>query len=106
MHVPARAVSILFLSIFGHKIDVLKSPALFQGNELQVTSFKFMRFCKNKKSSFRSCKFATDPLTKLVFFEFLVELFHPAEIFLLEQQHWEKQDVKTDRLWHNIQESL
>ena len=28
---PARTASILFVSIFGHKIGVLKSPALFQG---------------------------------------------------------------------------
>ena len=26
----------LFLSVFGHKIGVLKSPALFQGKKLQV----------------------------------------------------------------------
>ena len=31
-----RATLILFLSIFGHKNGVLKSPALFQGKELQV----------------------------------------------------------------------
>ena len=36
MHFPARAALILFLSIFGHKIGVLKSPALFRGK-----SFKF-----------------------------------------------------------------
>ena len=36
----ALAASILFLSIFGHKIGVLKPPALFQGKELQVTCFK------------------------------------------------------------------
>ena len=40
MHFPAGAASILFLSIFGHKIGVLKSPALFHGKELQVTRFK------------------------------------------------------------------
>ena len=45
MHFPARAASILFLSIFGHKIGVLKSPTLFQGKELQVTRFKVMCFC-------------------------------------------------------------
>ena len=33
VHFPARAAVILFLSIFGHKIDVLKSSALFQGNK-------------------------------------------------------------------------
>ena len=45
MHFPTRAVSILFLSIFGHKIGVLKSPALFQGKELQAARFKVTRFC-------------------------------------------------------------
>ena len=44
MHFPERAASILFLSIFGHKIGVLKSPALFQGKELQVTRFKVTCF--------------------------------------------------------------
>ena len=37
---PAHAASILFLSIFRHKIGVRKSPALFQGKELQVTRFQ------------------------------------------------------------------
>ena len=41
---PARAASILFFSIFGHKIGVLESPALFQGKELQVTRFKVTCF--------------------------------------------------------------
>ena len=41
---PTRAASILFLSIFGHKIGVLKFPALFQGKELQVTRFKVTCF--------------------------------------------------------------
>ena len=36
---PAREASNLVLSIFGHKISVLKSPALFQGKKLQVTRF-------------------------------------------------------------------
>ena len=40
MHFPVCAASILFLSVFGHKINVLNSPALFQGKELQVTHFK------------------------------------------------------------------
>ena len=40
----SRAASISFLSIFGHKIAVLKSPALFQGKELQITLFKVMCF--------------------------------------------------------------
>ena len=47
MHFPARAASILFLSIFGHKIGVVKSPALFQGKELQVTRFKVTCFCSH-----------------------------------------------------------
>ena len=34
----------LILSIFGHRIGVLKSPALFQEKELQVTRFKVMCF--------------------------------------------------------------
>ena len=34
----------LVLSIFGHRNGVLKSPALFQGKELQVTRFEIMRF--------------------------------------------------------------
>ena len=38
-HFPACADWNLFLSIFGHKIGVLKSPALFQGKELQVIRF-------------------------------------------------------------------
>ena len=42
---PARAASILFLSIFGHKVGVLKSRALFQGKELQVTRIKVTCFC-------------------------------------------------------------
>lgn len=37
---PVRAALILFLSILGHKIGVLKSTALFQEKELQVTLFK------------------------------------------------------------------
>ena len=41
VHFPAHATLILFLSIFGHKF-VLKSPALLQGKELQVTRFKVM----------------------------------------------------------------
>ena len=44
MHFPARAASILFLSTLGHKIGVLKSPAFFQGKELQVTRFKIIYF--------------------------------------------------------------
>ena len=44
MHFPVRAASILFLFIFGYKIDVLKSSALFQGKELQVTRFKVTCF--------------------------------------------------------------
>ena len=32
------------LSIFGYKIGVLKSPALFQGKDLQVTRFKVVCF--------------------------------------------------------------
>ena len=35
MHFPTHAALILFLCIFGHKIGVLKFPALFQGKELQ-----------------------------------------------------------------------
>ena len=35
MHFPPRAALILFLSIFGHKIGVLKTPALFHGKELK-----------------------------------------------------------------------
>ena len=41
---PARAASIVFLSIFGDKVGVLKSPALFQEKELQVTRFKVICF--------------------------------------------------------------
>ena len=44
MHFAVRAALILFLSIFGHEIGVVKSPALFQGKELQVTRFKVMFF--------------------------------------------------------------
>ena len=40
MHFPALAALILFVSIFGHKIGVVKSAALFQGNKLQVTHFE------------------------------------------------------------------
>ena len=39
---PGRTAAILFLSIFGHEIAVLKCPDLFQGKELQVTRFKVM----------------------------------------------------------------
>ena len=47
MHFPARLASISFLSIFGHKIGILKSPALFQGKELQVTRLKVSnRYCE------------------------------------------------------------
>ena len=34
VHFPTNAASILCLSIFEHKIGVLKSPTLFQGKEL------------------------------------------------------------------------
>ena len=34
---PAGAASTLFLSIFGHKIGVLKSPAFFQGCKLHAS---------------------------------------------------------------------
>ena len=44
MHFPARAASILFLSIFGHTIGVLRSPPLFLGKELQVSPFKVTCF--------------------------------------------------------------
>ena len=44
------AASILFLSIFRHKIGVLKSPALFQGKELQVTRFQGQGCCLRKLS--------------------------------------------------------
>ena len=44
MQFPASAASFLFLSMFGYKIGVLKSAALFQGKELQVTGFKVMCF--------------------------------------------------------------
>ena len=39
-HFPECAASILLLFAFGHIIGVLKSQALFQGKELQVTRFK------------------------------------------------------------------
>ena len=44
VHFPRVQLSILFLFIFGHKIGVVKSPALFQGKELQVTCFQVMSF--------------------------------------------------------------
>ena len=47
MHFSAGAASILVLSILGQKIGVLKSPALFQGKEMQVTRFKVMCFGEN-----------------------------------------------------------
>ena len=53
MYFPAPAASILFLSIFGHKIGVLKSPALFQGKEFQVTRFKLCSSVKTKNVSQR-----------------------------------------------------
>ena len=52
MHFPAHAAAILFLSIFGHKIGDPKSPALFQGKELQVTRFKVTFFCLMSLSFF------------------------------------------------------
>ena len=39
VHFLSDAASIVFLSIFGQKIGVLKSPALFQGKELKVTIY-------------------------------------------------------------------
>ena len=39
MHFFVCASSISCLFIFGHKIGVLKPPALFQGKELQVTVY-------------------------------------------------------------------
>ena len=36
VHFPARAASILFLSIFGHKIGVHNSPSLFQGKSCKL----------------------------------------------------------------------
>ena len=60
MDFPARAAaSILFLSIFGHKIGVLKSPALFQGKELQVTCFKIMCFWLRVLSKKDACSHYT-----------------------------------------------
>ena len=41
----AGAASNFCLSIFGHKIGVLKFPALFQGKELQVTHVQASRLC-------------------------------------------------------------
>ena len=47
LEVTAGAFScacILFLSTIGHTIGVLKSPALFQGKEVQATCFNVMWF--------------------------------------------------------------
>ena len=44
VHFPAGSALILFLSIFGNKIGVLKCLALFQGKELQVTRLKVICF--------------------------------------------------------------
>ena len=51
VHFSTRATLMLFLSKFGRKICVLKSPASFQGKELQPTRFKVMCFCSRLMSS-------------------------------------------------------
>ena len=43
-HAFSRVCRFKLLSTFGHNIGVLKSPALFQGKELQVTRFKVTCF--------------------------------------------------------------
>ena len=49
MHFLVRAASMFFWSIFGNKVGVLKSPALFQGKGLQVTRFKVVTLIEGNK---------------------------------------------------------
>ena len=75
MHFPARAASIFILSIFGHKIGVLKSLAFLQGKELQVTRFKVMRFCFEILAFFNIILHRYISLALFTFFQLILFLF-------------------------------